>query len=285
MPFRAERGETAAVDEDLVRRHLPLVDYVVAEMASRLPRHVPRADLVSAGMAGLAEAARRFDPDKGVPFARWANRRIKWAILDELRSMDWATRDVRARARAVEGTADRLRSELGREATTDELADAVGLSAKDVTEVFEDVHRGVVIHLDGLGVAEPEAVLPPGAPAPEAELLDREQKSYLMDAVSVLPERLRHVIVQYFFMGRQMQDIADELGVTESRVSQMRAEAVALLRDGMNSQLDPERVDDLADEPVGRVAKRKAAYYAAVAAASDYRSRLSVPAGNSAATA
>jgi RNA polymerase sigma factor FliA len=109
---------------------------------------------------------------------------------------------------------------------------------------------------------------------PEEAILDRERKAYLADAIQALPERLRHVVVQYFFEEQSMQDIADELGVSESRVSQLRAEALALLRDGVNAQLDPDAVAP-EPRPNGRVARRKAAYYAAVAAGSDFRTRVS----------
>src|SRR5690606_23829216 len=108
---------------------------------------------------------------------------------------------------------------------------------------------------------------------PDALVLDRELRGYLQDAVLALPERLQYVIVGYFFDGREMQDLAAELGVTPSRVSQLAAEALSLLRDGINSQLEPEKVVDL-HETKGRVARRKAAYYAAVAEASTNRDRL-----------
>src|SRR3954453_17720420 len=105
-------------------------------------------------------------------------------------------------------------------------------------------------------------------------MVARERRAYLTDAVSALPERLRLVVYGYFFEERSMQDLADELGVSESRISQLRAEALLLLRDGVNSQLEPDAVP-AEPRPNGRVARRKATYYAAVAAASDYRTRLS----------
>ncbi len=106
-------GERSSVadklaEEDLVRRHLPLVQYAVAEVASRVPRHVSRGDLVSAGMVGLAQAARSYDPSRGIAFDRYANQRIRGALLDELRSRDWASRTVRAKARAVTAATDHL---------------------------------------------------------------------------------------------------------------------------------------------------------------------------------
>lgn len=109
--------------------------------------------------------------------------------------------------------------------------------------------------------------------SPEDALLARERRAYLADAVTALPERLQRVVTGYFFEERSMQELADELGVSESRISQLRSEALALLKDGMNSQLDPEQLPE-EPRPNGRIARRKAAYYAAIAAASDAKTRL-----------
>jgi len=262
-------------EEELVRRHLPLVGYAVAEMATKVPRHVSRADLTSAGMEGLAQAARSFDPERGIAFDRYASTRIRGALLDELRRRDWASRSVRSRARKVTAVADDLTARFGRTPTTEEVAVAAEMDAGAVSAVSDDVYRAVVLNYEALvSGSDGEGVVPADSRTPDAVLMERERQSYLLDAVSALPERLRYVVVGYFFEERPMQELADDLGVTESRISQMRAEALVLLRDGMNSQLEPGAV--VADRPGGRAEKRKAAYYAAVAASSDYRTRLSV---------
>jgi RNA polymerase sigma factor FliA len=118
-----------------------------------------------------------------------------------------------------------------------------------------------------------EVALPGMHESPEDVLATRERIAYLRDAVTSLPDRLRHVVVGYFFEERPMQELADELGVSESRISQMRAEALELLREGVESQLEPEAVV-APENPNGRIARRKAAYYASIAAASDFRTRL-----------
>jgi RNA polymerase sigma factor for flagellar operon FliA len=268
--------EGGAVDRegeaDLISRHLPLVHYAVAEVAARVPRHVSRADLVSAGMAGLAQTARSFDPARGIAFERYAAQRIRGAILDELRSRDWATRGVRARARTVASATEQLTAALGRQPTSEELAERTGLAPKDVDDLAEDVHRAVVLNYHTIIDAGDEHVIPTDIRTPEAELVERERKAYLVDAVAALPERLRRVVVGYFFEELPMAVLAEELGVTESRISQMRAEALVLLRDGMNSQLDPDLVVE--PNPTGRIAKRKAAYYSAISHSSDYQGRL-----------
>lgn len=262
----------AGAEEELVKRHLPLVDYLVSEMASRVPRHVNRDDLVSAGMAGLAQAARSFEPERGTSFGRFASARIRGAILDELRARDWASRSVRSKARQVACTSDQLTARLGRRPTTTELAEAMGSTRKEVESINNDVHRAIVLNFDAPGA---EGMEPATEHGPDDDVLEKEQKAYLVAAVDKLPARLRRVVIGYFFEELSMAELAGELGVTDSRISQMRAEALGLLRDAINSQLDP---DLLGAERPGRPAKRRAAYFAAVAGYSDYRRRLSAEA-------
>ncbi|MGH8889716.1 MAG: sigma-70 family RNA polymerase sigma factor [Acidothermaceae bacterium] len=272
---RVATGST--MDDDLVRENLPLVGYLVAETASKLPGHVNRDDLTSAGMMALAQAARGFDPERGVPFARFATVRIRGAIIDELRSHDWASRSVRIKARQRAAAEEELAAKLGRHPTNAELARHLGISVDDLAAVEEDVHRSVVLSLQGFSDAGTlEGMLPHQDPGPEEVVLNRERASYLVDAVAALPERLRVVVEGYFFNERPMAEIAAELGVTESRISQMRAEALALLKDGMTAMLAPEELDS-ETRPDGCVARRKAAYYATIAASSDYRTRISSP--------
>ena len=267
-------AEQAKYEEQLVREHLPLVQYVVSEVAHRVPNHVSRSDLVSAGMLGLAQAARSFDPDRGIAFDRFASTRIRGALLDELRGRDWASRSVRARARGLHAAQEELTNRLGRAPSPEELARVLGVPADTVHKLVDDVHRATVLNYDSLVVeGDAESFIASTDDGPEDTLLDRERKAYLMDAVEALPERLRLVVYGYFFEERSMQDLADELGVSESRISQLRAEALLLLRDGVNSQLDPASVP-AEPRPNGRVARRKASYYAAVASGSDYRTRL-----------
>jgi len=266
-------GAERRVEEDLVRQHLPLVQYAVAEVASRVPRHVSRPDLVSAGMAGLAQAARSYDASRGIAFDRYASRRIRGALLDELRSRDWASRTVRAQARSVSVATDQLTASLGRTPTKEEVAERAGLEVVVLDHLADDIHRAVILNYDSLVASgDGEAVLASESETPESTLIERERRAYLIDAVATLPERLRRVIVGYFFEELPMLELAEELGVSESRISQMRAEALALMKDGMNSQLEPDLVVER--RPEGRVAVRKAAYYATICDRSGYRSRL-----------
>jgi RNA polymerase sigma factor for flagellar operon FliA len=265
--------EQRAVEAQLVGDHLTLVHYVVSDMASRIPRHVSRDDLESAAMAGLAQAARSFDPERGIAFERYAATRIRGALLDELRSRDWASRSVRCKARKLSSASEELTNRLGRIPSIEEIADHLGVEMHAVQTVTDDVHRAVVLNYDSvMADGDAEHIMPSDLRSPDVLILEQERRSYLIDAVMALPERLRRVVIGYFFEERPMHELADELGVSESRISQMRAEALSLLKDGMNAQLEPDAVPD--DRRSPRVARRKAAYYAAIAANSDFRSRV-----------
>ena len=265
--------QQAAREDSLVREHLSIVRRAVAELSAKMPRHAPRDDLMSAGMVGLAQAARSFDESRGVPFHRYATTRVKGALLDELRVHDWASRPVRAKARRMDQVVERLTATLGRAPSVSELATEMGVPTSAVADLNQDLHRAVVLNYESMiSGGDTDGVLL-AHDDPEVELLDRERNAYLVDAVRALPERLQVVVKGYFFEDRSMQDIGGELGVSESRVSQLRAEALDLLRDGLNSQLDPHAVAEL-PHPAGRVARRKAAYFSAIAASSTSRARL-----------
>jgi RNA polymerase sigma factor for flagellar operon FliA len=268
------RQTSAREVEDLVRSHLPLVGHIVREMLGRVPAHVSRDDLTSAGMAALVTAAQGFDPDRGIPFGRFASSRIRGALLDELRGLDWASRSVRSRARRMENARSELTAVLGRTPTSSELAQTLGVAIDEIGSVEDDVQRAVVLSLQGFAAGTAEDMVPEKMAGPEDLLLHRERIGYLTDAIEALPERLRTVVTAYFLDERPMAEIAAELGVTESRISQLRAEALLLLRDGLNSQLNPELITKT-DRPEGCVARRRESYYADIAAKSTLTTRLS----------
>ena len=261
--------------EDTVRAHMPLVGHLVREMLARVPAHVSRDDLLSAGYAALVSAARGFDHGRGVPFARFAAARVRGALLDELRGLDWASRSVRQRARRTDGARQQLTAELGRTPSVTEVAQRLGCSVQDIESADDDVQRAVVLSLHGFATAAADDMVTEPGVGPEEMLLRRERLGYLRHAIDVLPERLRAVIMGYFFEERPMARIAAELGVTESRVSQLRAEAIGLLRDGLNTHLEPAIA---AERPLkeGCVARRRAAYYDQIESRGTLRSRLAV---------
>lgn len=261
----------------LIEDTLPLVRHVVFQVAVHFPRHVDRDELATAGALGLVEAARRYDASRGVPFDRFAARRIRGAILDAVRAADWAPRSVRTLARKLEQVEQQLATQLGRVPTSGEKAEALGIGADELRRLQDRMFRSVVLALEyEAGDDEEELTLvdvlaDDHAKEPAQELESRELHSYLRDAVHLLPERHRLVIVGYFLEGKKSQDLALLLGVTESRVSQVRSEALAMLRDGIEAQYEPEATA----EPAGRVARRKAGYASAIADASDWPDRLS----------
>ncbi|OJF13624.1 sigma-70 family RNA polymerase sigma factor [Couchioplanes caeruleus] len=261
--------------EDTVRAHMPLVGHLVREMLARVPSHVNRDDLLSAGYAALVAAARGFDDSRGVPFARFAAARVRGALLDELRGLDWASRSVRQRARRTDSARQELTAELGRTPTVAEVAERLGCSVEDIESADDDVQRAVVFSLQGFATAGADDMVTEPSAGPEEMLLRRERMGYLRHAVEVLPDRLKAVITGYFFDERPMAQIAADLGVTESRVSQLRAEALSLLKDGLNTHLEPGLATSAKDKD-GCVARRRAAYYDQIATRGTLRDRLAI---------
>ena len=252
--------------DTLVRTHLPLVGHLVREVMARVPAHVHRDDLTSAAMFALASSARNFDPSVGSTFASCAAIRIRGALTDELRSMDWVSRSIRSKARELDATRAALVQTLRREPAATELADAMGVSRDEVSTIESHAHQSTVISLDA--PLPEQGIDPPSRlEGPEALLVKREQLGYLRDAVAELPERLRLVVEQYFFEQRKMAAIAADLGVTESRVSQLRSQALKQLRAGLDA------VDDHTGS--AELSSSHATYATAVAARSSLAGRLS----------
>jgi RNA polymerase sigma factor for flagellar operon FliA len=269
-PRTASRPIPTALDDadrELVRQHLPIVGYLVSEMLHRLPPHVERDDLVSAGQLALVNAARTFDAGTGVPFGHYARTRIRGALLDELRAADWASRGARSRAKRLAAAEDRLAAELGRWPSDLELARELGADLEQMTATRGDAHRSVVLSFDQLvdTGANPDEHVRGHHPDPAELVLQAERLRYLTAAVSALPERLRAVVEGSFLQQRPLAELAEDLGVTESRISQLRTEALALLRDGVLTHLDPTQVPAPA-RPDGVAARRRTAYFAQVAA-------------------
>ncbi|MDO5672864.1 MAG: sigma-70 family RNA polymerase sigma factor [Actinomycetaceae bacterium] len=222
--------------EALIVDNLPLVGYHVSEMLRRVPSHVQREDLAAAGSLALVQAAHSFDPSQGVPFHKYAAFRVRGAMVDELRGMDWASRGVRQRAKQLEEVQQTLMASSGRVPTREELASALGCDVAQVEAIQHDVNRKI-LSIDGseeytaIQIVDPEM-------GPEDRVLTDERQLYLHAAVAALPERLRYVVQETYFKDRQVSELAEELDVTQSRVSQLRSEALALMRDGMSVQLD-----------------------------------------------
>ncbi|MGN6782665.1 MAG: sigma-70 family RNA polymerase sigma factor [Marmoricola sp.] len=262
--------------DELITSHMALVGHIVRETMNRVPGHVNRDDLTSAGLTALVQAARAYDGSRGVPFARYAATRVRGAVLDELRGIDWASRSVRRRARDLEETRNRLSGQLGRPATDAEVGTALGLSSEEIAANRDDVARASLVSLSGIADTSLDELLPSGGLTPEQVVEHEERVAYLREAIQELPERLRVVVEQYFFAERPMAEIAAELGVTESRVSQIRAEALSLLKGALTFSLEPEQMQPEL-RPDGCAARRRHAYFAAVAARHGAGVRSAVP--------
>lgn len=269
--------------EELVTSHLPLVGHLARETAMRLPRHLGTDDLSGAGSLALVQAAHSFDPTLGVPFARFASTRIRGAMIDQMRSRDWATRSVRSRARAIAAAGDQLAAALHRQPTDAELAAASGLSQAEVREVRQGTDRAVLLSLDPLATGDDGlgATLEDAAPRPEDALVAAERMGYLRDAIAELPERLRHVVSSYYLQQRPLTEIAAELGVTQSRASQLRAEGLQLLREALSTLLGdgaPAPAGSIPSSPEGVRNRRRDAYVDAVSRRSTTNQRADVEA-------
>ncbi|MFV0632975.1 sigma-70 family RNA polymerase sigma factor [Demequina sp.] len=247
----------------LVEANFALVGYCVNEIAARVPSHVSRSDLASAGSYALVLAARAYDAHKGVPFARYASMRIRGALVDELRSMDWVPRSARRRARDVSSVVETLTGQLGRAPSTAQVAQTLGITEAEVLAARVDLDSRV-LSMDAFDSAVAHSVVDPAVTPAEA-LLGAEQVHYLRAGVQALPEKLRHVVEELFFRDRPVAELAEEMGVTRSRISQLRTEALTLLKDGMRSTLDADAAP-VVDPDAGVAVRRRQAFYAAMAA-------------------
>lgn len=242
----------------LVTDNIPLVHHLVREVSARIPASVDRDDLRSAGLAALVAASHGYDASRGVPFTPYAATRIRGAILDELRSTDWATRSVRRRGREIDETRQRLASSRGSFPDDATVADTLGISTAEVTKADAEVRRASLVALDAdHSFAE---LLATDSPSPQEVLERNERLTVLSDAIAELPDRLRMVVRGYFLEERPMAELGAELGVTESRISQLRAEALVLLREALDAALE----QDTRSEPDGIAARRRRKYAEAV---------------------
>jgi RNA polymerase sigma factor for flagellar operon FliA len=243
--YRATGSERAK--ESLVLAYAPLVKYVAGRLGSGLPAHVEEVELISYGLSGLTAALERFNPALQTKFETFAIPRIRGAILDELRALDWVPRTVRARARALERANVRLEGRLRRAPSDDELAAELGITVGELHQALLEISRSTIVALDELWSAqdrsgEPvsllETVADLEAPDPEAVFDTAERHRQLADAILALPERERLVIALYYYEELTLREIGEVLGVTESRISQLHTKAALRLRSKLSGELD-----------------------------------------------
>lgn len=225
--------------EDLVTAHLHLVQQAVNKLAPRFPRHVERDELWNAGALGLVEAASRYQPHQGVPFPAFAVIRIRGAILDLTRTSDWASRRTRRAGRTLDRAREVLQQRLSRAPSAEELAAELGVDVAEVDDQRSAADAAEVVRLEepigdaDSGEARTRAELLQEIlqeHLPEESLLQRELVGTLHTAVAHLPKRLRQLVEGYYLRGEYLHDLAEAMGVTEARASQLRTEAVSALR-------------------------------------------------------
>lgn len=226
-------------EERVLLEHLPIVRYIARRIHERLPQHVDIEDLVSAGVVGLMDAFSKFDPNKKVQFRSYAQFRIRGAILDSLRTLDWSPRELRRKGRAVEEAIRTLTQRLGRSPAEPEVAVELGFGLAEYQTLLGDL-KGLEIGTLQIerseDSGEDELAYIPGRPDenPLFLCLRGEMKGRLSDSISELPDRERLVMTFYYYEEMTMREIGFALGVVESRVSQIHASAVVHLRSAMH---------------------------------------------------
>jgi RNA polymerase sigma factor FliA len=235
--FKEEGDQQAR--ERLVLAYSPLVKYVAGRMSSGLPAHVEEADLISYGLLGLISAIERFEPEREIRFETFAVTRIKGSIIDELRSLDWVPRSVRAKAREIEQANAKLEHRLQRAPTDSEMAAELDCTQDELQESLVRIANSSVVALDELWTVSDssgdqvsllDTIPDPDAADPVRELDLTDMKDRLADAIARLPEREKLVIALYYYENLTLREIGEVLGVTESRVSQLHTKAVLRLK-------------------------------------------------------
>jgi RNA polymerase sigma factor for flagellar operon FliA len=214
-------------------------------MISGLPAHVEEADLISYGLIGLISTIERFEPDREIKFETYAIPRIRGAIIDELRALDWVPRSVRARAREIEKVNVKLEHVLQRPPTDEEMAAELGMSLDEFQDALIQISNSTIAALDELWTVSDssgdqvsllDTLQDPGSPDPSQVADATDLKDRVADAIAKLPEREKLVIALYYYENLTLREIGEVLGVTESRISQLHTKAVLRLRSHMSEE-------------------------------------------------
>jgi RNA polymerase sigma factor FliA len=226
-----------------VRQYAPLVKYVAGKIALGMPQNVEFDDLVGFGVFGLFDAIDKFDPGKHVKFKTYAVTRIRGAIFDELRTIDWVPRSVRQKAREVEETVRRLESSLGRAASDEEIASGMEMEVKEFQHMMLKISGTSMLSLhdiwytgeDNDKISIAESIESPGSLNPDTIVEKDEIRRVIVEAIKELPEKEKKVLVLYYYEDLTLKEIGEVLEVTESRVSQLHTKAVMRLRAKLTS--------------------------------------------------
>lgn len=232
---KAKNNQPTSGDRQaLIETHLPQVRYIAERMLAKLPPSVDRDDLIGAGVLGLLDAVEKYDEMRGVQFKTYAETRIRGAMLDSLRELDWSSRSLRARAREIEVAARKIEQEKGRMAEEEELAAALGLELPAFQNLLGELRGLTLVELDSQDdkTAGTNAWQVPDNPdrSPLMEYERLETREKLIGAINHLPQRERQVVALYYVEELTMKEIGAVLGLTESRVSQIHTQALIHLR-------------------------------------------------------
>ena len=231
--------------DEVLRRHLPLVRRVVQRLAARKPPHIETDDLVSWGIVGLLDAIAKYDSKKEASFSTYAQFRIRGAILDHLRSLDWVPRSVRQKASLIEKVSRQLEGTLGRPPLEEEIASELGVSLDAYQELLTKVGEMSLFSLEDLGFGGGEErfsferAIEEGDADPLGTLLTRERVAIVTEAIRRLPERERTVVTLYYHEELTMKEVGGVLGLTESRVSQLHSQAVLRMKGYLHELFQP----------------------------------------------
>jgi RNA polymerase sigma factor FliA len=237
----------STLKEQIVLEHTPLIRYIVNRIAVRLPSHIDLDDLHNTGVIGLMDAIEKYDPEKNCKFKTYAEFRIKGAILDQLRSLDWVPRSVRQKSRRLERAYGEVEQRLGRTASEEEVADSLGLQLEKFHELLNQVRGISLVNLEEIRGTNAEGdragtfadiVEDVNSENPFASLKLTETKQVIAETIASLPEKERLVISLYYYEDLNMKEIGQILGITESRVCQIHTKSVLRLRAKLKSMLD-----------------------------------------------
>ncbi len=234
----------ADLKEQIILQHAPLIRYIVNRIAIRLPSHIDLDDLHNTGVIGLMDAIDKYNTDKNCKFKTYAEFRIKGAILDQLRSLDWVPRSIRQKSRRLEQAYTEVEQRLGRSATEQEVAASLGIDLDEFHFLLNQVRGISMVNLDELrssgGADQPmhgDIFEDVKAENPFTSLKSREMRQAVAECIGILPEKERLVISLYYYEDLNMKEIGGVLGITESRVCQIHTKAVARLRSKLRSLL------------------------------------------------
>ncbi len=239
-----KRTEDPVLRRELLNEYIGLVRNVAGRMAVGFPKSVEVDDLISTGVIGLIEAAKNYDPDRGVKFETFAVPRIRGAILDELRALDWVPRSTRAKSRNLEKANSKLENRLGRNPNITEIADEMDVSVQDVHVTIRELASSTLMSLDELICREDDNRQVPRIETVEdyhhtgalEEIELQELKDYVLDAISLLSEQEKLVVALYYYEELTLKEIGEIMEISESRVSQIHTKAIARLRGMVNER-------------------------------------------------